>query len=414
MDPKSTLTLVGLSHRTCPVTVRERYVVSQADLPACLASLLQIDGVTEAFVLSTCNRTEALVVAPRGVDVAARVRAQLFRNLPDEHVYVYTDVHALIHSFRVASGLDSLVVGESEVLAQIKRGSDAAQAAKTVGPVLRPLIQQSLHVGKRVRSETEVGQGTLSVARVGIDVASRVFGTFEDERALVIGAGETGVLVARHLKEKKIGGLAFANRTLERAQNAAAEFGATAHGLDELPALILRSDLIVACVEGQTAVIDASVFDKRAIKRRDKPMLVIDLSVPRAVAADVAELDHNILLYDLDDLSRVVNENEKGRQRAVDGTNEILVTELHKFLSLRTYATFSPAIAVLRERFEKVREDVLDHVAGARSDPKDVQLAHELTRKLLDVALDQMKESARHTRSEEALDREYQRFLENL
>jgi len=414
MDPKSTLTLVGLSHRTCPVAVRERYVVSQADLPACLAALLRIEGVSEAFVLSTCNRTEALIVAPSGVDVSAHVRAQLFRNLPDESLYRYQDVQALIHSFRVASGLDSLVVGESEVLAQIKRGSDAAQAAKSLGAVLRPLIQQALHVGKRVRSETDVGQGTLSVARVGIDVAARVFGTFHDERALVIGAGETGVLVARHLRERKIGGLAFANRTLERAQAAAAEFGASAHGLDELPELIRRSDLVIACVEGQTAVIDASAFDKRAIKRRDKPMLVIDLSVPRAVGADVAKLDRNLLLYDLDDLSRVVHENEKGRQRAVDGTNEILVTELHKFLSLRTYATFSPAIAVLRERFESVREDVLDHVSGARADPKDVQLAHELTRKLLDVALDQMKESARHTRSEEALDREYQRFLENL
>lgn len=413
MDPKSTITLVGLSHRTAPVTLRERYVVSQDDLAACLASLMEIEGIAEAFVLSTCNRTEVLVVGPRGVDVSARVRSQLFRNLPAEQVYTYEDVHALIHVFRVASGLDSVVVGETEVLAQIKRGIDAAQAAKTLGTVLRPLLQQALHVGKRVRSETDVGRGTLSVARVGVDVASRVFGTFEDESALVIGAGETGVLVARHLKERNIGRLVFANRTLERAQLVAAEFGATAHGLHELPGLIAQVDLIVACVEGQSAFIDASLFDRRTIKRRDKPLLVIDLSVPRAVAAEVAKIDSNVFVYDLDDLSRVVNENEKGRRLSADDTNEILVTELHKFLSLRTYASFSPAIAVLRERFEKMREDTLDAVSGARSDPKDVQLAHELTRKLLDIALDQMKESARHTRSEEALEREYRRFLEN-
>jgi glutamyl-tRNA reductase len=170
----------------------------------------------------------------------------------------------------------------------------------------------------------------------------------------------------------------------------------------------------VACVENQTATIDASAFDRRVIRRRDKPLLIVDLSMPRAIAADVAKVDRNVLVYDLEDLSRVVRENEKGRASAIEGTHEILVTELHKFLSLRTYAAFTPAIAVLRERFERVREEVLDGIAGARSDPKELQLAHEITRKLLDVALDQMKESARHTRSAESLDREYQRFLERL
>jgi glutamyl-tRNA reductase len=394
--------------------VRERYVVSQADLPGCLASLLQIEGVSEAFVLSTCNRTEALIVAPRGVDVSVRVRAQLFRNLEPDQAYVYEDVQALIHVFRVASGLDSVVVGESEVLAQIKRGTDVAQTAKSLGPLLRPLLQQALSVGKRVRTETEVGRGTLSVARVGVDVASRVFGRFDNKHALIIGAGETGVLVARHLKELRIGALSFANRTVERAQAVAHEMGASGHGLEDLPALIAKADIIVACVEGQTTTLDATAFDRRLIRRRDTPLLVIDLSMPRAIAADVAKVDRNVLVYDLEDLSRVVRENEKGRNSAVEGTHEILVTELHKFLSLRTYAAFTPAIAVLRERFERVREEALDAIAGTRSDPKDLQLAHEITRRLLDVALDQMKESARHTRSAEALDREYQRFLEGL
>lgn len=413
MDPRTTLTLVGLSHRTAPVAVRERYVVNHEDLAACLASLQQLEGVSEAYVLSTCNRTEVLVVGPRGVDVSARVKAQLFRNLPNDQIYAYEDTAAVIHTFRVASGLDSMIVGESEVLAQIKRGVEAAESAKALGSTLRALVQQALRVGKRVRTETEVGQGTLSVARVAIDVAHRAFGSLGDERALIIGAGETGVLTARHLKDKGIGALAFANRTVERARVVAAELGASAHGLDELPDLIRRADLVVACIEGTMATIDASVFDKRTISRRDKPLLVIDLSMPRAVSADVAKLGANVLVYDLDDLGRVVIENEKGRQRAVESADAIVVAELHKFLSLRTYAAFSPAITVLRERFEKTREEVLDAVAGARSDPRDVQLAHELARKLLDVALDQMKESARHTSSEEVLDREYHRFLED-
>jgi glutamyl-tRNA reductase len=413
MDPKVELTLVGISHRTAPLAVRERYVVSASDLQSCLASCMQCDGVSEAFVLSTCHRTEVAVVGARGVDLAPHVRALVFRNLPDAQVYVYRDVQALIHVFRVASGLDSVVVGESEVLGQIKKGFETALVARSLGTTLKPLLQQALHVGKRVRTETDVGQGTLSVARVGVDIAARVFGSFERCRALVVGAGETGVLVARHLKDRDLRELDIVNRTVERAREVAEVLAARAHGLDALPALASAADIVVACVDGGATPVDARVFDRRILRKRDKPLLVIDLSLPRAVAPDVATLD-NALVYDLDDLSRVVHENKKGRVEAIEGTAEILVSELHKFLALRTYAAFTPAIAEMRQRFEKVRDDVLDSVAGARSDPRDLELAHELARRLLDVALAQMKEGARHTRSEESLDREYQRFLENL
>jgi glutamyl-tRNA reductase len=411
MDPKIELSLVGLSHRTAPVAVRERYIVGPADLQACLASLQQQPGVCESFVISTCNRTEVLVIGARGLDLAPQVRSQVFRNAEDGHLYVYRDVEAVIHLFRVASGLDSVVVGESEILGQIKRNFDVALAVRSVGPTLKPLVQQALQVGKRVRTETEVGRGTLSVARVGVDVAARVFGRFDSARALIVGAGETGVLVARHLAGLGIRELVFANRTRERAENVAAEFGARSHGLDELRGSIAASDLVVACVDGASARIDEELFERRELKKRDRPMLVIDLSVPRAVAPEVAKLP-NLLLYDLDDLGRVVAENKKGREGAADGSSEIVVAELHKFLALRTYAAFSPVIAEMRGRFEEAREELLDKIAGARSDPKEVQLAHELTKKLLDIAMNQLKEGARTTRSEEALVREYRRFLE--
>lgn len=413
MDPKIELTLVGLSHRTAPLALRERYVVSPGDLPGCLSSLMQSKGVCEAFVVSTCNRTEVAVVGERGLDLVPVVRAQLFRNVTDEQVYVYRDVQALIHVFRVAAGLDSVVIGESEVLAQIKRSFETALEAKSLGPTLKPLFQQALHVGKRVRTETEVGQGTLSVARVGVDIAARVFGNFERCRALVVGAGETGVLVARHFRDRKIKEIAFANRTLERAREVALEFHAQSFDLEALGHIASNYDILVACIDGGSMTIDEQVFDRRVLRKRDRPLLVIDLSLPRAVAPAVARLN-NLLLYDLDDLTRVVHENKKGRVEAIEGTAEILVSELHKYLSLRTYAAFTPAITEMRTRFDKVREEVLDSVAGARSDPRDVQLAHELARRLLDVAMAQMKEGARNTRSEEAIDREYQRFLENL
>ncbi len=414
MDPKHTVVLVGLSHRTAPIALRERYVVSGADLPATLGALRALDGVEECFVLSTCNRTEVLLVGPRGRDLAGAARAQLFRNLDAAMTYAFEDVPAVIHAFRVAGGLDSLVLGESEVLAQIKRGVEAATGAGTLGPVLRPLLQQALHVGKRVRAETQIGQGSLSVAKIGVDLAARIFGSFEDERALVVGAGETGLLVAQHLHDRKIGGLTLANRTLERAVDAARAFGAQACGLDVLAEQIARADLVVACVEAGSPPIDARHFDRRAVSRRDKPLLVLDLSVPRAVAADVAQVSKNLLVYDLDDLQRIVRENERGRADAVDGTTTILVAEIHKYLTSRTYSAFTPVIADLRRRFEEIRESTLDAHAGARSDPREVQLAHELTKRLLDAALEQMKAGARSVRSEEALEIEYRRFLDNL
>ena len=407
------LTLVGISHRTAPLQVRERYVVSQEDLPACLAALANVPGVREAFVLSTCNRTEALVVGEPGVDVAAGVRAQLFRNLAGDPVYAWSGLQALIHVFRVAAGLDSVVVGESEVLAQMKRGMEASRSSGALGPTLRPLLQSALHVGKRVRSETEIGQGTLSVARVAVDVAAHAFGRFETCRALVVGAGETGILVARHLVERGLKAPVFANRTVERAEEAAAEFGGRGVGLDSLRSIASASDVVVTCVEGSGIQLDVGSFDARVLRQRDRPLLAIDLSVPRAIDPGLAKLP-NVLLYDLDDLQRVVRSNRQGRSVALEGTAEILVSELHKFLALRAYASFTPAISAMRDRFERVREEVLDAVAGARSDKRDIQIAHELARRLLDVALDHMKEGARATSSEEALDREYRRFLERL
>jgi glutamyl-tRNA reductase len=406
-------TLIGLSHRTAPLEVRERFVVSSDDLPACLAAIAAIRGVNEAFVLSTCNRTEVLVHGEPGVDLAPALRAHLFRNLGDDQVYAWRGLQALIHVFRVAAGLDSMILGESEVLGQMRRGYEAALGAKSLGAVLRPLLEQALRAGKRVRAETDVGQGTLSVARVAVDVAAQAFGRFEGCRALIVGAGETGLLTARHLVARGLSAPTFANRTLARAEEAAAELGGRARALDELQSLAGEADIVVTCVDGAEVRIGPDSFDERALRMRDRPLLAIDLSVPRAIDRALAQRS-NVLLYDLDDLQRVVGENERGRALAVESSAEILVAELHKFLALRAYASFSPVIAAMRERFERVRDEVLDSIAGARSDRKDLQIAHELSKRLLDVALDHLKEGARATSSEEALDREYRRFLEGL
>lgn len=408
MDTLVDLHLIGFSHRTAPVAVREQYAVRPGELQRHLEDLVGDEGVHEALVLSTCNRTEVLVLGS-----FERVRRQLFRNLPDPHLYRYQGLQAVIHLFRVAAGLDSLVLGETEILGQLRRAYEDAREAGATGKLFDALLPQALRVGKRVRSETEVGLGTLSVARVGIDMARRVFGSFENVRALVVGAGQTGLLVARHLTGERVRSLAFANRSLERAREAAAELGGTALGLDGLPAALREADLVVTCVDGGPAL-RVDQLDRRHLARRDRPLLVVDLSVPRAVEEGVADLE-GVIAYDLDDLEPVVAENRSSRDAAAaEEATTILVAELHKFASLRTYASFSPVIAELRRRFDEVREATLDAVAGEHASPRELELAHELERRLLDVALAQMKAGARSTRSEESLDREYRRFLENL
>ncbi|MEO0651673.1 MAG: glutamyl-tRNA reductase [Planctomycetota bacterium] len=412
-DLERRLLLVGLSHRSAPLELRERCSVSPDRLPQRLDSLLALGGVEEALIVSTCNRTELYVCGDRAADLEPALRDLCFREAGADNVYAFNGVHALIHTFRVASGLDSLVLGESQILAQLKAAADTARGHGSLGRDLDKLVRAALTVGKRVRTETDLGQGTLSVARVGVDIAHRVFGGFENNRALIVGAGETGLLVARHLRDQNIGTLVFANRTVERAVAAAEELGGLHCGLDALDREVGRADAVFVCVDNSGHVVTFDHAKQAKTRKRHTPLLMVDLSVPRGVDPRVAKLA-NLLYYDLDDLAHVVEEHRRGRERAGEESEDILVAEVHKFLSLRSYAAAAPAIAELHQRFDKIREEVLDDVTGGASSPDQVKLAHELSKRLLDASLSQMKESIRRMRSTEELGLEYQRFLDGL
>ncbi len=412
-----TLLLVGLSHRDAGLAERERVAVRPDLLPTKLSAILALKEVREAWLLSTCNRTEALVALERMdegtvASVQRGLTEVVFAPLQESVVHVYSGVEAVMHVFRVAAGLDSLVLGESQVLAQVKDAYQRARAVGATGPWLDPLLQQALSAGKRVRARTSVGSGTLSVARAGVALAAQVFGSFEDTRVVVVGAGETGRLAARHFRDGGARSLAFVNRTLEHAEEAARELGAEAASLERLAELVGIADVIVTSVEDAPSLLRAEHFRPKRIKHRDRPLVLVDLSVPRAVAPELAALD-NVLCYDLDDLARIVDENRTERQRAAEEAAPVLLAEVHKFLGLRTYASFSSTIARLRERFDEAREGELDECAGKHSSPELLQLAHRLTRRLLDVALDQLKENARESIPTESLDRAYQRFLDD-
>lgn len=415
MEHLDDLVLVGLSQRTAPVAVRERYAVQPADAPAMLSQLVGDEGIDEIVVVSTCNRTEATAIGADGAEVIARLRSTLFRNIDGAHLYAFRGVRAIMHLFRVASGLDSLVLGESEILGQLKRAFDAARASGSVGGTLTPLFTQALSVGKRARSETAIGEGTLSVARVGLEVAARALGRFEGRTATVVGAGETGLLATRHLLDAGVARVHLVNRTLRRAEEAAGELGerVVPAPLQEMGRLLARADVAVVSVDGAPGLVVPGTLDRRALARRDQPMVLLDLSVPRAVEPAVGALD-GVLAYDLDALLPIVERNRTGRARAMDEVGAILVSEVHKFLSLRTYAGFSPAIEELKASFQRERETLLDRVTAGQATARELELAHEMEKRFLWLALQQMKESARQTRSEEALDRAYRRFLDEL
>ncbi|MFT4539872.1 MAG: glutamyl-tRNA reductase [Planctomycetota bacterium] len=403
--------LVGISHRTSTVEERERFAVRPEDCVQCLRDLEQTPEVREVVILSTCNRTEVLISADPGFDALSTIRTRVFRNAEDESLYVYRDIQAVIHLFRLGAGLDSQVLGESEILRQLKMALEFANEAGTSKKIIGALYTQALRVGKRVRTETDLGKGTLSIARVGIHVAQHVFGKLDRIACLVVGAGETGALVAKHLQSEGVTQLTIANRTQTRAEELARELNCRGTGLDQLKEELVRADLVVACVDGERPLIDETLMNARELSLRDRPLLAIDLSIPRAISESVAIMP-GLLSYDLDALNPIVAKNQEGRDAAIELSTEILVSEVHKFLALRTFASFSPAITTLRERFDEIRESVLDSVTEASATGREMKLAHSLTKRLLGVALEQMKEGARRTRSEQALDREYRRFLE--
>lgn len=402
--------LVGLSHQSAPVEVRQQVAVRREDLGQHLEKILKHGGAREAWILSTCNRTEVLVVSGETAETEAWLRGELFKDLPDlgeDPLYVHRGVQAVMHVFSVTAGLDSQVLGESEILHQVKGATDAARARGALGTGLEALMQQAMSVGKRVRSRTSLGEGTLSVARAAVDLARKAYGTFRRIRAAVVGAGETGLLVARHLRDEGVGGLTFLNRTYERARKAAGDLGGEAAPLEALREKVAEANLTVVSVESPEPVLRPEHVDTMRLRWQDRPSMIIDLSVPRGVHPGVAE-HPELLVQTLDDLEQIVARHRRERREAITAAGAIVVEEVHKFLALRLYDAFKPAIRSLGERFDRIRREVVEEVAAR--DGSTEELSRRLTRRLLDAAFEEIKEGTRRTQSEEALSRSYWRY----
>ncbi len=328
------LRLVGLSHRTAPVQWRERLAVPDGRVPEFLADLRLKAGAGEAVVLSTCNRVELYAVTPSDNDCECLLR----KGLLDLHgdvaldtcLYARDDHDAVHHLFRVAAGLDSLVVGEAEILGQVKRSYDLARQSETTGKLTNVLFQRALFVGKSVRSETKIAEGPTSVPSLAVSLATRIFGNLAECRALVVGAGPMAELAARALKSQKVPHLAIANRTLEKATAMAQQVGAHPTPFDALPRELVLADIVICSTGSPDFIFRRDAVAAALDERRGRPLFFIDIAVPRDVDPAVDELE-NVYLYNIDDLESLVNETRVRREAEIIQADRLVDQKAREF-----------------------------------------------------------------------------------
>jgi glutamyl-tRNA reductase len=361
-----------MNHRTAPLEVRERYAA--IDSGPALRKLVMCDEIEEAVLVSTCNRVDLVVTTQRIEDAVLRVHRFFRTDLVDEssHAagpsleeisYEHRNSDAVRHVFRVASSLDSMVVGEPQILGQMKDAYRFAVENEVCGPVLSRLFQRAFATAKRVKNETRIAQRPVSVARVAVDFARQIFENMGDKTALLLGAGEMIELSLFALQRDGLGGVRVINRTLENAEELASRFSATAHHLDELESLLPHADMVLSCVGGDQPILGYPMVKAALDLRRSRPVFFIDMGVPRNVDPRVEALD-NAYVYDMDDLQGVADANAGERRKESDQGEEIVGQEQLQFDNWMTALKAVPTIRHLRARAEMIRSKELERMSG--------------------------------------------------
>ena len=355
------LQILGLNHNTAPIEIREQVVFAGDEVSRACERLTDIDGVEEAVLLSTCNRTEFYVITSDGG------RGRLQNWLQDERgldpgfansLFTLDTEEAIRHIFRVACGLDSMVLGETQILGQLKDAFRSAQQAGTVGQHLGRLFQHTFSVAKKVRTDTEIGANPVSIASASVRLAQQFFAGFEKHTALLVGAGVTIELVAKHLVGKDIGRLFVANRDVERARNLAGKFGGYAVPLSELEGTLPEADILITSTAAPEAIVTVSMVKAAMKTRKRKPVFAVDIAVPRDIEPGVAKVQ-DVYLYTIDDLQKVIQQGQTSREAAAVDANRILDDEIRRYLSIERAKKASPLIVALREQGETIRDGVL-------------------------------------------------------
>jgi glutamyl-tRNA reductase len=358
--------LVGLNHKTAPVGVRERLAFTDEACAAGLRALVDGDVVREGLIVSTCNRVEVLTET-RNQQTAEQLAWIInflsdARSIPSEdfsgHLYHHEDDAAVRHVFRVASSLDSMVVGEPQVLGQVRRAYSLAVTAGTTGRVLNRLVHQALHVAKRVRTETGIAASAVSISYMAVELGRKIFNSLAGRTVLLIGAGEMAELSARHLINAGVGRVLIANRTLETATKLAAEFGGEAIDYARLPKYLAEADIVICSTAATNYVVTQALAREALDLRRNRPVFFIDISVPRNIDPAVGELP-NLFVFDIDDLEAVVASNIREREREAERAELIVESEVMQFQQSLRALSIGPTLGALRRKFQDVAREEL-------------------------------------------------------
>lgn len=394
----TSIAVVGVSHRTAPVEIRERFAFSDHEAVEALGGLREKSGMKEAVLLSTCNRTELYVCPGSDPDLVAAGEAVLAEKAgglvggASQYLYHEQGIDSVRHLYRVVAGMDSLILGEAEIQGQVKSAYELAGRVPTdppvAGPVLHRLFQTALAVGGQIRSQTPLGRGAASAASVAVELARKIFGSLEGREVMILGAGNTAELVVETLKRDRIRGLIVANRTRDRAQNLADRLDGKAIHFDEMPFSLAQTDILVASTAAPHVLITRDGFRQAIGGAREKPLLILDLAIPRDVEPELGG-EANVFLYNVDDLREIIDGNLIKRQASISDAEAIVQDQADSFAQWHDARDVVPVITGLRDRWGSMREDELEWLWQrlGHLPAEDRELVESFSRRLLNKLL---------------------------
>jgi glutamyl-tRNA reductase len=386
--------ILGLNHESAPVHIRETVAFPEKGISEPLQALNALDGMREALIISTCNRVELLLAAEKAEEAAEQAREfvarfhEVDRKELDPHLYLHSGGDAIRHIYRVASGLDSLVLGEPQILGQVKDAYEYAREAGTVGLVLDRLLNKTLTVAKKVRTETGIGRSAVSISYAAVELAKKIFGETDGRTAMIIGAGEMGELALKHLVSSGIKEVLVANRTFEKAVEVAEEFGGTAVRFEDLQDYLVITDIVISSTGAPHTIIQADDIRQLMGRRKYQPMFFIDIAVPRDIDAAVNDID-NAYHYNVDDLQTVVNTNIKERGKEAEKAEGMIASEVVTFRKWLNSLQVVPTIVSLRQKIDGIRESETEKALGKLTSlsDKDKQQVKALTNAIVNKIL---------------------------
>ena len=396
------LALVGINHRTAPVEVRERMSIPESRLQEAVTDLVHREGIKEGLILSTCNRVEVIASARDGVAPDPIIRTFLADHhkcnlaLYESYFYLHRQREAIEHLFRVASSLDSMIVGEPQILGQLKQAYSAAREAGALNGPLNEISLQALAVARKVRRNTAIGESAVSVSYAAVELARKIFGDLTGKSILILGAGKMSEIAARNLIRSGAGSILVANRTYDRAVELAQAFHGTAIRIEQMLDHVEKADIVICSTSAPHYVIHRHHAEQWLAARKNRPMFFVDISVPRNIDPEINELD-NAFVYDIDDLGHVVEANKKQREREAVWAEEIIQHEVQKAMKRLASREIVPTIVALEQRLESIRVMELDRYRGRLGDLSPQQreavdaLTHGILNKILHGPITELK-----------------------